>query len=47
MNAEMWKFVAVVFFFAMVLLVSYWFVLLPDQWTKKLDEARQDEKNSR
>lgn len=43
MSAEMWRFVVVVVFFAAVLLVSYWFVLLPDRWTKKLDEARRDE----
>ena len=39
----MWRFVAVVVFFAVVLLVSYWFVLLPDRWTKKLDEVRRGE----
>ncbi len=30
-SAEMWKFVAVVIFFAVVLIAAYWFVLLPDR----------------
>ncbi len=43
MSAEMWRFVAVVIFFAVVLIAAYWFVLLPDRWIRKLDEARRDE----
>ena len=43
MSAEMWRFVAVVIFFAVVLIAAYWFVLLPGQWVRKLDEARRDE----
>jgi len=40
-SAEVWRFVAVVIFFAVVLIAAYWFVLLPDRWVKKLDQARQ------
>jgi len=39
----MWRFVAVVIFFAVMLIAAYWFVLLPGRWVRKLDEARRDE----
>ncbi len=38
MNPEVWKFLTVVVFFAVVLAVSYWFVLLPDRWTRRPTE---------
>lgn len=31
----MWKFVALLLFFVLVLIASYWFVLLPDHWTMR------------
>ncbi len=41
MSAEVWRFVAVVIFFAVVLIAAYWFVILPDRWVTKLDQSRQ------
>ncbi len=35
MNVEMWRFLAVVALFAIVLAASYWFVLLPDGWAAR------------
>ena len=36
MNVEMWGFLAIVIFFAIVLAVSYWFLLLPEGWAARL-----------
>lgn len=36
MNVEMWRLLAVVTFFAIVLAVSYWFLLLPEGWDARL-----------
>ena len=43
MGAELWEFVALVTLFVVVLVASYWFMLLPDYWTRKIDEIRQNE----
>jgi len=41
-SAEVWKLVAVLVFFAIVLAASYWFVILPDPVTRRLDKPGQD-----
>ena len=38
----MWKFVALLLFFVLVLIASYWFVLLPDHWTARRGGRGQD-----
>ncbi|MDP9474909.1 MAG: hypothetical protein M3R38_04335 [Actinomycetota bacterium] len=42
MNDEMLRFAAVLLFFVLILLGSYWFVLLPDQWTMRREGRGRD-----
>jgi len=41
MSGEMWKFAAVLVFFAIVLVASYWFVLVRERVTRRLDKVGQ------
>lgn len=41
----MWRFVALLLFFVLVLIAAYWFVLLPDHWTaRRKGRGRDDER---
>lgn len=42
MSDEVWRFLAVLLFFAIVLVASYWFMLLPDHWTRRRRDRGQD-----